>query len=94
MVEKTLGQLVEENRINQIHAYWLGTFFNFFNKSVGLSWENLRIREHTKTELSHYSQATMDIDYKYSMGYKEMMGLAYRGNYDLSKHQEYSKTKM
>lgn len=94
MHEKSILDLVKENRINKTHAYWVASFFNFFNKTVGLSWDNLRIREHTKTELSHYSSATMDIDYKYPMGFKEMMGIANRDDYDLTQHQESSKTKL
>ncbi len=94
MIEMTIKQFVEEGRISELHAYWLATFYNFFNQKIGLKSENLRIREHTKTELSHYSQATIDIDFKYSMGFKEMFGLANRGNYDLTQHQNLSKQKM
>jgi glycyl-tRNA synthetase len=61
--------------------------------------ENLRLREHQKTELSHYSSATFDIDYFYPFveigenkgRFKELCGIANRGNYDLSKHAEFSK---
>jgi glycyl-tRNA synthetase len=54
----------------------------------------MRIREHVSTELSHYSSATFDIDYKYPHGFEEMLGMAYRGNYDLTQHQEHSKSKL
>jgi len=47
-----------------------------------------------KTELSHYSSGTVDIDYKYNFGFKEMFGLANRGNYDLTQHQAHSKSKL
>ncbi|MDA3855594.1 MAG: glycine--tRNA ligase [Candidatus Woesearchaeota archaeon] len=94
MVEVTVKELLDQNRLNEHHAYWLAEFFNFFKDDVGLTYENLRIREHVKTELSHYSSATHDIDYRYPFGFKEMLGMAYRGNYDLTQHQEHSKSKL
>ncbi|MFW6286239.1 MAG: glycine--tRNA ligase [Nanoarchaeota archaeon] len=94
MIEVTIKDLLDQNKLSDYHAFWLVEFFNFFNKEVGLSFENLRIREHVKTELSHYSSATFDIDYNYPMGFKEMIGIAYRGNYDLTQHQIHSKSKL
>lgn len=94
MVEITIGELLEKNKLNDYHAYWLAEFFNWFVGVVGFKWENLRIREHVSTELSHYSRGTFDIDYKYPFGYKEMLGMANRGNYDLNQHQQHSKTKL
>ncbi len=57
---------------------------------LGVKKENLRFREHEKDELSHYSSMTFDIEYKFPFGWGELMGLAYRGDFDLSKHQEFS----
>ena len=94
MEEINISVLIERDLIKPIHAYWLGTMFNWLNYTVGISWENLRIREHVKTELSHYSCGTFDIDYKYPFGFKEMLGMANRGNYDLTQHQTHSKTKL
>jgi glycyl-tRNA synthetase len=93
MEEVSISDLIEKNLISKIHGYWLAEFFLFFMEKSGLSYENMRIREHVKKELSHYSRATFDIDYKYSFGYKEMLGLANRGNYDLLQHQNLSKSK-
>jgi glycyl-tRNA synthetase len=61
---------------------------------IGLSEENVRIREHAKEELSHYSSRTVDFEYNFpgSMGWKELYGLADRTDYDLTKHQEFSGT--
>ena len=53
--------------------------------------ENLRLRDHSKEELSFYSKATTDIEYKYPMGWGELWGIADRTDYDLSVHQEHSK---
>ncbi len=93
MKEITIKELLKNDSINNYHAYWLANFYNWFMK-LGLSYKNLRVREHLKTELSHYSSATLDIDYKYPFGYKEVLGLANRGDFDLKQHQTHSKTKL
>jgi glycyl-tRNA synthetase len=71
------------------HAYWLGTVIEWFT-SIGMRKENLRIRQHTNDELSHYSSETWDVEYKYSWGWKELMGIANRGNFDLTQHSKFS----
>lgn len=57
---------------------------------IGLREENLRWREHEEFERSHYSQKTMDIEYNYPFGWKEMFGIAYRTDFDLSNHAKNS----
>jgi glycyl-tRNA synthetase len=52
--------------------------------------ENIRWREHTDEERSFYSKRTEDVEYKFPFGFKELWGLAYRTNYDLTQHQKYS----
>jgi glycyl-tRNA synthetase len=90
----TIKDLLSKKKLSEYHAFWVAEFFNWYQNNIGLSFENLRVREHVKTELSHYSSATFDIDYNFPMGFKEMMGIAYRGNYDLSQHQTHSKSKL
>ncbi len=58
--------------------------------SLGIKEENLRWREHEEYERSFYSKKTMDIEYKYPFGFKEMFGIAYRTDYDLKNHSEKS----
>ena len=60
-------------------------------KDLGLKKENLRFRDHSPEELSFYSKATTDIEYKYPFGWGELWGIADRGDYDLKTHQDYSK---
>ncbi len=62
--------------------------------ALGIKNEHLRFREHEADELSHYSSMTFDIEYKFPFGWGELMGLAYRGCFDLSQHQEFSKQKL
>ncbi len=52
--------------------------------------ENLRFRDHTKEELSFYSKATTDIEYKFPWGWGELWGIANRTDYDLTQHQNTS----
>jgi glycyl-tRNA synthetase len=54
----------------------------------------LRVREHGEDERSHYSQGTSDIEYLYPIGWGELEGVANRGDYDLSRHTEFSTTKL
>lgn len=69
--------------------YWKDYAFNFL-KSLGIKEENLRIRDHEKEELSHYSKATSDFEYKFPFGWGELWGIADRTDFDLKSHQEYS----
>jgi glycyl-tRNA synthetase len=61
-----------------------------FITSLGIKSENLRVREHTDKERSHYSKKTIDIEYNHYFGWKEIWGLAYRTNYDLTQHAKAS----
>ncbi len=62
-----------------------------FLLNLGIKEENLRLRDHEKEELSFYSNATTDIEYKFPFGWGEVWGIASRTNYDLSRHMEVSK---
>jgi glycyl-tRNA synthetase len=66
-------------------------------KSLGLAGESLILREHDKDELSHYSQGTSDVEYRFPFtapGFGELEGIAHRGDYDLAQHQKVSGTKL
>src|SRR5574344_30418 len=65
-----------------------------FLLSLGINEDNLRLRDHEKEELSFYSNATTDIEYKFPFGWGELWGIASRTNYDLSRHQEVSGVSM
>jgi glycyl-tRNA synthetase len=88
--ESTIGKMVSGKKLGEWHAYWLAEQMMWLY-SLGLKRENLKIREHTKNELSHYSSATFDIDYSYPFGSKEIAGNANRGQYDLNQHIKESK---
>lgn len=61
-----------------------------FSQYLGLDQEKLRWREHEAHERSHYSKRTVDLEYKFPFGWKEMWAIAYRTNFDLSNHAKHS----
>ncbi len=75
------------------HAYYKDYCKNFLLQ-LGIHEDKLRLRDHSKEELSFYSNATTDIEYKFPFGYGELWGIASRTDYDLSQHQKYSKQNM
>ncbi len=57
---------------------------------LGLRKDKIRFREHEPHERSHYSDKTVDLEYEFSYGWKEMWGLAYRSDFDLGNHMKHS----
>ncbi len=70
-------------------AYWKEYCHNFL-KNLGMNDENLRLRDHAPEELSHYSKATTDFEYKFPFGWGELWGIADRTDFDLKQHMEHS----
>lgn len=74
---------------------WLNNFkeqrINWY-VSLGIKKGNLRLRKHEKDEMAHYAKDAWDIEYNSPFGgWKEVEGIHHRGNWDLSRHSEYSK---
>lgn len=69
---------------------WKSQMFTFVTKKLGIQADNLRWRPHTDEERSFYSKRTEDLEYQYPFGFKELWGLAYRTDYDLSQHEKHS----
>lgn len=65
-----------------------------FCLDLGLPASSRRRYEHPQEKLSHYSQKTVDIEYNFPFGTKELFGLAHRGDFDLKKHAEFSGQKL
>src|SRR3989344_4159398 len=80
---------IKEENWEEVFEMWKEEMWKFA-LSLGLKEENLRWREHEEFERSHYSKRTMDIEYKYQFGFKEMFGIAYRTDYDLKNHSQKS----
>ncbi len=65
--------------------YWRSYCKNWL-LSLGMKEENMRLRDHDKEELSHYSNATTDIEYLFPFGWGELWGIASRTDFDLKQH--------
>jgi glycyl-tRNA synthetase len=65
--------------------------------SLGVDRDNLRFRDHDEDELAHYSKMCVDVEYRYPFtapGFGELEGIAHRGCFDLSQHQEHARAKL
>jgi len=69
--------------------YWVNKRMNWY-KSIGIPESHLRLREHSNDELAHYAKKTVDIEFKYPWGWGELEGIANRGSFDLSSHENSS----
>jgi len=80
----------DEQNWEDLFEFWQNRMWRFVTDELGISEDKLRWREHTDEERSHYSEKTVDLDYEFPFGYKELWGLAYRTDYDLKQHMEES----
>ncbi len=77
------------------HEKWKADCKKFLMETVGIKEQNLRFRQHEADELSHYSDATFDIEYDFpSIGFSELQGIASRTDFDLNAHMKESKQDM
>lgn len=63
-------------------------------KALGINPEHIKLRDHDKEELSHYSNATTDIEFLFPFGWGELWGIADRTDFDLKQHVEHSGEEM
>lgn len=84
----------EEKDWSELFEYWKEEMHKFAIEDIGLTAERVRWRQHDETELSHYSDRTEDLEFKFPWGFKESFGLAYRTDFDLKNHQENSGQKL
>ena len=70
-------------------AYWKD-YCRQWLLDLGLQEKNLRLRDHAPEELSFYSKATTDFEYRFPFDWGELWGIADRTDYDLTQHQEHS----
>lgn len=92
------GQEAKKMRIKEVlakglmipwHAYWLAFEERWFT-GLGAKKENFRVRQHLPEEKSHYAADTWDLEYKFPFGWKELLGVANRTDFDLKQHMKYS----
>jgi len=80
----------ETENWEKLFDQWLNAMKGFVTHALGIQEKNLRVREHDDSERSFYSKKTVDLEYNYPFGFKELWGLAYRTDYDLNQHIKHS----
>jgi glycyl-tRNA synthetase len=89
-----IGDLLATGQIiNQYLAYYMGKE-EIFYRSLGVPHESIRFRHMTPAETPFYSKGNYDVEVKLSIGWKEVIGNAYRTDHDLTTHQKHSGTKL
>lgn len=73
--------------------YWCEERMNWWRRYLNRK-DSVRLRQHDKDELAHYSSDCFDVEYAYPWGWDELEGIASRTDYDLKKHAEYSGEKL
>lgn len=84
---------IRENVWEQVFTQWLQSMHDWC-ALIGLKKAHVHEKEHPKEQLSHYSKRTVDLVYDFPFGRSELYGLAYRTDFDLKRHAEYSATKL
>ncbi len=88
-----------ESEAHDWYRFWRDTRVAWW-KSLGLSGDNLQLREHERDELAHYAKTgagTSDVEYRFPFtapGFGELEGIAHRSNFDLSQHQKTSRSNL
>jgi len=77
----------------QWYEYWCNERFQWYI-DLGIPEAKLRLRPHDEDELSHYSSGTSDVEFAFPWGWDELEGIANRGDYDLTQHQQASGEKL
>lgn len=84
---------IREEKWQEYFDLWLDLMMKWCER-IGLKKESLNFYEHPQEKLSHYSKRTVDIMFKYPFGEKELYGIAYRTDFDLSQHAKESGKKL
>src|SRR5438046_5453604 len=82
---------VRPHQDEEAFDYWRKERLRWYTDVLGVNRERLRMYDHPKESLSHYSKQTTDIEYEFPFGWGELEGIADRTDYDLAVHQERSK---
>ena len=84
---------VEPGTDDEWFEYWKEARWKW-HLGLGLREEKMRFHQHTPDELAHYAKKAFDIEYEFPFGWKEFEGIHNRTDFDLARHQEYSKKRL
>jgi glycyl-tRNA synthetase len=84
---------VPPDEVDEWYRKWIEIRRDWY-LDLGIRPDFLMVRPHESDELSHYSSGTSDIEYLFPIGWSELEGVANRGNFDLTQHQEHSGEKL
>jgi glycyl-tRNA synthetase len=84
---------VPPNEAPRWFEHWLSERERWYVE-LGIRPDHLRLRPHEQDELSHYSSQTSDVEYLFPIGWSELEGIANRGDFDLTRHAEFSGEKL
>lgn len=84
-----LEYFVREGKDMEFFEDWL-SYIKKWYQYIGIKDENLKYVEIDENERAHYSKRTVDVYFNFPFGFKELSGLANRGDYDLKRHSEFS----
>ncbi len=73
-----------------LHREWIDERLRWYVETLGIGESRLRLRDHDREELSHYSAGTTDIEYEFPWGWGELEGIAARTSFDLTAHSDLS----
>jgi len=76
--------------VSHFFEFWTDQRKQFFI-NLGITPERIRIRPHAADELAHYSSRCNDVEYEFPFGWKELEGIADRGDFDLTQHTKFAK---
>lgn len=79
----------DEKEAMDIFEYWKNERMKWY-LNLGMDKKKLRFREHGADERAHYARAAWDIEYETPFGWKECEGIHHRGDWDLSRHSQFS----
>jgi glycyl-tRNA synthetase len=84
---------VHPESANEWFEHWKDQRISFYDQ-LGIRKEKLRFHRHGEGELAHYAKAAFDIEYEFPFGWQELEGIHNRGDFDLTRHQEFSGKKL
>ncbi|HPH78676.1 MAG TPA: glycine--tRNA ligase [bacterium] len=81
---------VHPGEADKWYEYWKEERYNYILNVIGLKKENVRWRQHKPEERAHYAKDAWDIEYNSPFGWAEMEGVHNRGDWDLTRHSQFS----